>query len=125
MLYCTRDGFFRSYCTRSSRSSDEVPEVGGGGDVGLAGLKGLAYGGVRFPYARYTLLRIGSKTNPARPCSACFPSPVMSHARPARGATFFSDGFLKMSRPGTVLAACKSGMLAVRPSSSCGVVMNS
>ena len=53
------------------------------------------------------------------------PLPVMSQANPRRGAMFLSVGFLKMSPPTVVLAACKSGMLAMRPSSSFGVVTNS
>src|SRR3989442_5898586 len=54
------------------------------------------------------LLRIGSKKRPAPPCSAFLPSPVMSHAKPPRGATFLSEGVLKIGPPGTVLAACRS-----------------
>ena len=71
------------------------------------------------------LLRIGSKNMPAPPWTTFLPSPVTFHAKPARGATFLSDGFLKMSPPVTKFDDCRSGSADDRPSSSCGSVMNS
>ena len=71
------------------------------------------------------LLRIGSKNMPAPPCTMFLPSPVTFHAKPPRGATFFSDGFLKRSPPVTKFDDCRSGSADARLTSSLGWVMNS